>query len=67
MMQTVAASSSLDSHIRIWDLESGKQLKAIDCGPGTVPHDVIWKKLGANILMSLQLALMKFGSDVHND
>jgi len=32
----VAASSSLDSHIRIWDLESGKQLKAIDCGPGTV-------------------------------
>lgn len=37
-MQTVAASSSLDSHIRIWDLESGKQLKAIDCGPGTVPH-----------------------------
>lgn len=32
---TVAASSSLDSHIRIWDLETGKQLKAIDCGPGT--------------------------------
>ena len=32
----VAASSSLDSHIRIWDLETGKQLKAIDCGPGTV-------------------------------
>ncbi|XP_074614053.1 superkiller complex protein 8-like isoform X4 [Acropora palmata] len=30
---TLAASSSLDSHIRIWDLESGKQLKAIDCGP----------------------------------
>ena len=31
---TVAASSSLDSYIRVWDLESGKQLKAIDCGPG---------------------------------
>lgn len=43
MMKTVAASSSLDSHIRIWDLESGKQMKAIDCGPGTVPHK---KKLG---------------------
>lgn len=31
---TVAASSSLDAHIRIWDLETGKQIKSIDAGPG---------------------------------
>lgn len=31
---SVAASSSLDSHIRLWDLEAGKQIKAIDAGPG---------------------------------
>ena len=30
----MAASSSLDSHIRIWDLEQGKQMKSIDLGPG---------------------------------
>ena len=30
----VAASSSLDSSIRIWDLEAGKQRKTIDAGPG---------------------------------
>ncbi|KAG8185675.1 hypothetical protein JTE90_008945 [Oedothorax gibbosus] len=30
---TMAASSSLDSHIRIWDLHSGQQLKSIDAGP----------------------------------
>jgi WD repeat-containing protein 61 len=29
----VAASSSLDSHIKLWDLESGKQYKSIDAGP----------------------------------
>lgn len=31
---TVAASSSLDAHIRIWDLDTGKQIKSIDAGPG---------------------------------
>ncbi|KAH0619834.1 hypothetical protein JD844_014165, partial [Phrynosoma platyrhinos] len=30
---TVAASSSLDAHIRIWDLDTGKQIKSIDAGP----------------------------------
>ncbi len=30
----VAASSSLDSHVKIWDLENGKQVKSIDLGPG---------------------------------
>ena len=32
----VAASSSMDSHIRLWDLDSGKQIKSIDCGPGKI-------------------------------
>lgn len=31
---TIAASSSLDAHIRIWDLETGKQIRSIDAGPG---------------------------------
>lgn len=30
----IAASSSLDAHIRLWDLESGKQVKSMDAGPG---------------------------------
>ncbi|KAF8778448.1 WD repeat-containing protein 61 [Argiope bruennichi] len=30
---SVAASSSLDSHIRLWDLHTGQQLKSIDAGP----------------------------------
>ncbi|KAK2155236.1 hypothetical protein LSH36_245g01034 [Paralvinella palmiformis] len=30
----LAASNSLDSHIRLWDLEAGKQVKDIDAGPG---------------------------------
>lgn len=30
---TVAASNSLDSHIRLWDLSSGEQVKSIDGGP----------------------------------
>lgn len=30
----IAASSSLDAHIRLWDLENGKQVKSIDAGPG---------------------------------
>lgn len=30
----IAASSSLDAHIRLWDLENGKQMKSIDAGPG---------------------------------
>lgn len=32
----IAASSSLDAHIRLWDLESGKQIKSMDAGPGKV-------------------------------
>ena len=31
---TVAASSSLNSQIRLWDIETGKQIKLIDAGPG---------------------------------
>lgn len=31
---TVAASSSLNSQIRLWDIETGKQIKQIDAGPG---------------------------------
>ncbi|RWS16827.1 WD repeat-containing protein 61-like protein [Dinothrombium tinctorium] len=30
---TIAASSSLDSHIRFWDLNSGTQVQSIDAGP----------------------------------
>lgn len=30
----IAASSSLDAHIRLWDLEFGKQIKSMDAGPG---------------------------------
>lgn len=30
----IAASSSLDAHIRLWDLENGKQIKSMDAGPG---------------------------------
>lgn len=30
----IAASSSLDAHIRLWDLETGKQVKSMDAGPG---------------------------------
>ena len=30
----VGASSSLDSHVRVWDLDSGKMAKSIDAGPG---------------------------------
>lgn len=29
----IAASSSLDAHIRLWDLDNGKQIKSIDAGP----------------------------------
>ncbi|KAI1904052.1 hypothetical protein AGOR_G00001710 [Albula goreensis] len=29
----LAASSSLDANIRLWDLESGKQIKSMDAGP----------------------------------
>ena len=32
-MVLALASSSLDSHIRIWDVESGAQLRPIDAGP----------------------------------
>ncbi|KAJ7406525.1 WDR61 isoform 12 [Pitangus sulphuratus] len=31
---SIAASSSLDAHIRLWDLDTGKQVKSIDAGPG---------------------------------
>ena len=31
---TVAASSSLNSQIRLWDIETGKLIKDIDAGPG---------------------------------
>lgn len=29
----IAASNSLDSHIRLWDLDSGSQVQSIDAGP----------------------------------
>ena len=31
---SLVASSSLDAMIRIWDIESGKQIKTIDASPG---------------------------------
>ena len=31
---TVAATTSLDSNIRLWDVELGKPLKVIDAGAG---------------------------------
>lgn len=34
----IAASSSLDAHIRLWDLETGKQIKSLDAGPGKFTH-----------------------------
>lgn len=30
---TIAASNSLDSHIRLWNLETGEGLQSIDAGP----------------------------------
>ncbi len=30
---SIAASNSLDSHIRLWDLDSGNQVQSIDAGP----------------------------------
>ena len=30
----VAASSSLDSHVKVWDIEAGKCIKSMDAGPG---------------------------------
>ena len=32
----VAASSGLDGYIHLWDLESGKQIRSIDGGPGKI-------------------------------
>ena len=32
----VAASSGLDGYIHLWDLESGKQIRSIDGGPGGI-------------------------------
>ena len=32
--------SSLDAHIRLWDLEVGKQMRAIDAGPGKMPSSL---------------------------
>ena len=40
------ASSSLDSHIRIWDIESGKCAKSIDAGPGEIFKIIDFKKKG---------------------
>lgn len=31
-MLSISASSSLDAHICLWDLEYGKQIKSIDAG-----------------------------------
>jgi hypothetical protein len=33
---TVVASSSLDSHIKLWNLKEGKIHSDIDTGPGTL-------------------------------
>jgi len=40
---TVAASSSLNSQIRLWDIDTGRQIKDIDAGPGlySVQYDCI--------------------------
>lgn len=32
-MFVVCASSSLDSSMRIWDLEKGEKIAMVDCGP----------------------------------
>jgi hypothetical protein len=34
----VAASTSLDSHIRVWNVETGQADKVFDCGPGAACH-----------------------------
>ena len=34
---SAAASSGLDGHIKIWELENGKLVKSIDGGPGVEP------------------------------
>lgn len=39
MITLVAASSSLDAHVRLWDLEAGKLIKLIDAGPGKEVFD----------------------------
>lgn len=33
-MISVAASSSLDSHVRVWDVDTGKCIKSMEAGPG---------------------------------
>ena len=37
----MGASSSLDSHVRVWDLDSGKMAKSIDAGPGTLKYPLL--------------------------
>lgn len=33
---SVAASSSLDSHVRVWDVDTGKCIKSMEAGPGKI-------------------------------
>lgn len=37
---SVAASSSLDSHVRVWDVDTGKCIKSMEAGPGECSYDV---------------------------
>ncbi len=50
----IAASSSLDAHIRLWDLETGKQIKSMDAGPGELLISFFLKIL-FNVRIKLKL------------
>lgn len=55
----IAASSSLDAHIRLWDLDSGKQMRSIDAGPGKILQCLVDNSLVSNasyhVLYSIEL------------
>lgn len=61
----IAASSSLDAHIRLWDLESGKQIKSVDAGPGKrgpkFKAGILWIYLYWNNILTLKFVVI-FGS-----
>lgn len=56
----MAASSSLDSHIKLWDLDAGKQIRTLDAGPGKLnftPYAVfcVWAEVSVASLTNLEL------------
>jgi WD repeat-containing protein 61 len=66
---SIAASNSLDSHIRLWDLDSGNQVQSIDAGPvnaWTVTFSPD-SKLIATATQSGRIVLYTVGTNEKND